>query len=236
MKATIFCVLVLGLFGCQSAPPSIAPGMSAVKVRVEAVPKSGARMPAQRVYVYDTPLEQKRYGDFAQVDYANLGNIVLWLEPAKAVTPDGTVHVGFITGERYGSLHAAAVGQKLILHNHSSHAEKLYSVSDGNEFETALIEPGKHAEVLVKAEGPIEILADSTKEPVADVYAAPAGAMVAEAHSGESVIFNDVPPGQCKVYAWHPRLPGTEKKLELAANRVNEVKVRIGVDELPKVK
>jgi len=228
--------LSLGLIlGCESAP-TIAPGASAVRLSVQAKPKAGAPLASSRVYVYDTPLGKKPHGDYEQVDYSDVNNIVVWLEPSAAskAVPAEPVHVGFLPGRIYGPMHAACVGQKLMLHNRSSHAEKLYSVSDGNEFETPIIAPDAMYEYTVRNEGPIEILADSTKEPVANVYAAKSS-FVAEAHSGQVITFTDVPPGPCKIIAWHPRLPGAETTTTLVPNQLNNATIQIGVNSLPKV-
>jgi len=79
MRCALCGLIMLFLVGCQSAPRPAA-GMAAVSIKVIAQPKAGIQSPRGRVMSYDTP-DQRGYGDFERVDYSNLGQIVVWLEP-----------------------------------------------------------------------------------------------------------------------------------------------------------
>jgi hypothetical protein len=58
---------------------------------------------------------------------------------------------------------------------------------------------------------------------------------VSVARSGTSVDFNDLPPGECRVMSWHPRLPGSETNINLSANQLSSASIKVGVNALPKV-
>ena len=70
--------IALTAAGCQTTP-AVAPGRADLVVHVLAQPKTGAQPPPQKVAVFDTPAPQD-YGDFAKIDYSDLGQIVVWLE------------------------------------------------------------------------------------------------------------------------------------------------------------
>jgi hypothetical protein len=227
--------LLLALVGCQSEPAP-SPGMSGVSIRVVAEPKAGVKDAGGGVKVYDTPAV-KEQGQFEKVDYAALDDIVVWVEP---VSPSGPVRASAVTvsvdvqkpAEKLSAV--AAVGQRLILHNSGSSPQNLYSVSDGNDFDLGKVAVGGHGEYTVRSPGLIEVLAASDRDPVAEIYAAPSP-WVTLTHSGATVDFTNLPPGQYKVCSWHPRLPGTQASITLAPNQVSRTTIKVGVNALPKV-
>jgi hypothetical protein len=228
-------LLFLLLLGCQSFS-RIAPGTSALSLSVEAKPKQGAVQSIQRLYVYDTPLAAKPSGDYERVDYSNLSDIVIWLEPSSTtkLTPPSPITLRLDAAHPYLSLRAACVGQRLFLHNHSSKPDTFYSVSDDNDFTLSPISPGGSAEYTVRAPGDIEILSDTTHEPVAHIYAVPTP-FFAVAHSNSKVTFDDVPPGPCKILSYHPRLPGSETSVDLPTDQRASATIQVGVNALPQV-
>jgi hypothetical protein len=130
--------------------------------------------------------------------------------------------------------HVVSVGQTLALRNGGARAEVIYSVSDGNEFDGGSVMPNGQTQYLVKSAGLIEVLTESSAEPVARVYAAPTR-WAKLARTREIVRFNDLPPGEYRVVSWHPRLPGLESSVTLAPNEVTATSIAVGVNSLPKV-
>jgi hypothetical protein len=224
--------------GCESAPKP-APGMAGVRVKVIAEPKAGYRDP-QDVSMYDYgPSRSVETGAFERVDYATLADIVVWLEPVggagAASVASSTVSVDFDAAKAAGSLaRVGSVGQRLVFQNRGGRAANVYSVSDGNEFDLGTVPPAGHGEYVVKAAGLIEVLSDSSKEPVAQLYAAPTR-WVSLGRSGGTVDFTDVPPGRYKLLSWHPRLPGHESAIDLAPNQTARATIKVGVNGLPTV-
>jgi hypothetical protein len=232
-------IAMMMLVGCQTGHP--AQGLAELKVTVRAEPKQGVPLPSQNVTLYDQPTHSNygsSRGAFEPVDYASLHNIVVWIAPAgtaPTTAPVGVperIDVGDkATGD--DRILAASVGQTLIFVNRAPHALTIYSVSDGNDFDLGRVPPGGERTYVVRSPGLVEVLTDSTDQPLVRVYAAPT-AHVAVTHSGGEVTFNDLPPGQYRVVSWHPRLPGSETIVNLAPNQVQEATITVGVNGLPK--
>jgi len=216
--------------------------MAAAQVRVDARPAPGAPVPAasagfDRVSIYDAaPSAAAPKGAYEQVDYANLDDIIVWLEPmgaASATTPPAQRPqvIKLDPRKRDGAVHAVSVGQRVTFENRSRVPLSLYSVSDANEFDLNPVAPGASAEFVVRSTGLIEVLADPAKPPVARLYAAPTSHVV-RTRAGRTVTFTDVPPGAYRAVAWHPRLPGSSADVTLAAGQVGNTSVTVGVAAL----
>ncbi|HEY2588669.1 MAG TPA: carboxypeptidase-like regulatory domain-containing protein [Tepidisphaeraceae bacterium] len=230
------------LTGCQAGPH---PGLAALKVTARAEPKQGVPMQSSEVGVYDRPASSHYGGGggaFEKVDYASLANIVVWIQPAGATpttmpagAPPGPP-VRIDVGDKPSGddkVIGAGVGQQLIFVNRTARAMTIYSVSDGNDFDLGRVPPGGERNYVVHSPGLIEVLTDSSDQPLARVYAAP-NSHVAVTHSGGEVTFNDLPPGQYRVLSWHPRLPGSEATVDLRPNQVQSMTITVGVNALPK--
>jgi len=229
------CLFVIAAVGCGVQPK---PGMSAAEVSVVAKPKSGAPKKFVHVPVYDAaPVAAGATGQFEQVDYDNLSDIIVWLEPEPASATANTEPVSpksipINVDKPSTEVIAASVGQQVTLLNQSPGTVSLYSVTDGNEFDTGPIAPGATASFTVQSPGAIEILADPSKPPVAQLYAAPS-AHVARVESGHSVTFNNVPPGAYQAVSWHPRLPGGSTPVILTPDNLARCTLTVGVNNLP---
>lgn len=222
--------------GCQSATGP-ASGLADLRVRVTAEPKEGVATSSAQVQVYDAAAHNQQ-GAFERLDYASLGNIVVWAEPVLRSTthqPIPPLELAVSgSGEGDDSIVAACVGQELVLSNRAAHAMDLYSVSDGNDFDLGSVAPGHQGSYVVKSPGLIEILTDASEQPLARVYAVPAR-HVAVTHSGAEVTFSDLLPGDYRIRSWHPRLPGSVVTVHLSADQTQSAKITVGVNSLPKI-
>ncbi|MBC8109193.1 MAG: hypothetical protein H7Z14_21585, partial [Anaerolineae bacterium] len=149
-----FVLIYIALTGCEAAPKSTS--TSGVKVHVVAKPKAGADTGQRitRVAVYDAapPPAPAATGTYERVDYSNLSDIIVWLEPVARGTPAVTLpHTMNVDPQKPSSyVHAASVGQKINFRNTSARPTVLYSVADGNEFELSSIAPGATASYVPK--------------------------------------------------------------------------------------
>lgn len=233
-NARLILVVALLVLGCnkKSGP---APGMSALKVHVQAEPKPGVK-PPPAPSATDTSAAVD-YSAFDRFDYSNLDHIVVWLEPASqsaSQTPPAPLMLEIDPSRAPPELsNVASVGQQIILHNASSGPLSIYSVSDGNEFDAGAVPPQGQGQFTVKSAGAIEIIAGTAAEPMV-IYAAPTR-WVAMAKAGETAEFNDVPPGQYRLISWHPRLPGSQTDVSLTADQTAEATIAVSVNSLPKV-
>jgi hypothetical protein len=191
------------------------------------------------VTVYDAaPTRTASKGQYERVDYSRLSDIIVWLEPPKrngSAAPGGT-GVPQVTHDVTPktpdpTIHPVTVGQTIVLRNRSTDPIAPYSVSDGNEFELPPIGPGATRTQVVRGEGPIELLVDPAQPPVVLLYAAPSR-WVARARSGQTVTFEDVPPGAYRAAAWHPRLPSSVVEMVLEPGRASNATLTVGVDAM----
>jgi hypothetical protein len=241
MRLLLLMTVVALVAGCQSAPPKSSAGMASVRVQVVARPKAGSRLAAaaRGPAVYDdpgtTPAREPGAGAYETVDYDNVEDVIVWLEPVtgSSTAPGAPLTVQVVADKVGGAIIAASVGQKIVLRNAGERPTDIYSVSEGNEFDFKGVAAGGSVEYLVRSPGMVEVLTDPSKEPAARVYAAPSR-WVARTRSGRGVDFVDVAPGRYAVVAWHARLPGARAEVELAADRRAQVRLEIGVNALPK--
>jgi hypothetical protein len=237
MKHALFITLLISMLaGCQTAPPPAA-GMATLRVQVIAEPKTGVVTANTHVLSYDAPAARTK-GQFEKVDYASLDEIVVWLEPVGRPTSNpskaSAVPLSVDAAKPSTDLSVAGVGEIVTFHNSGSNTINLYSVSDGNSFDLGSIPPGGHGVYVVKSAGLIEVLTDSLKDPITQVYAAPSP-WVRITHAGETVEFENLPPGKYKIISWHPRLPGREVSITLPVNQTTSASIKVGVNDLPKI-
>jgi hypothetical protein len=239
--------------GCAGNTP--APGTASLRVQVVAQPKAAYTAANHRVPTYDV---EPGFGysagggefgphpaasaasDYEKVDYSALDDVVIWLEPADgakvtaAPPADVTVDVDPQKAVESDELTAAvSVGQHINLHNSGSKTGTVYSVSDGNEFHLGDVPPGGSGSYRVQSPGLIEIVTTSLDGAIARLYAAPTP-WVRLVRAGQTVQFDNMPPGKYTIVSWHPRLPGHRTSIELSADKTARTKISVGVQGLPK--
>ncbi|MCP4250447.1 MAG: hypothetical protein GY778_25675 [bacterium] len=251
MRSTICgCVVVMlaACVGCE-APVRIQPGLSAIRLSIQAEPKTGYRRPVSSttgddVYEDEAPgASVPTSGAYALVDYDRLENIVVWMEPQGAGAPDAsevqpaTVSIDLSkpdAADRPWLTRVTGVGGRLVFDNRSSRPQIVYSLSEGNEFDLGEIAPGANFEHVVQQPGLIEVLSEARDDPIARIYVAPTP-WVQRARSGRRVTFTDLPPGPYRAYCWHPRLPGSTTTVTLVADEVTQARLTVAVNSLPTV-
>ena len=240
MTARAF-IITLGLLaaGCgePAAPTAPAKGKANLRVTVSPRPKTGAKP-----FLTYQPSEAAKAeaaastGQFELVDYEDLDEIVVWLEPKDpAGKPPAARHKLQVKPKPTNlPLMALSVGDAATVTNTGSRPMRLYSVSEGNEFDIGPLEPGGEKDQTLAAPGLVELIDGETFDVVARVYVAPGlGARVLRAE--EPTTFRDIDPRAYRVVAWHERLPGGDREATLAPDSVRELTVVIGVNALPKV-
>jgi hypothetical protein len=242
-KIVVVC-MAAACVGC-SAPVKIAAGMSALRVRVVAEPKAGYRMPgrvkASGAYgayrVSSASTSQGR--QFERVNYRALEGVVVWIEGesesnVQPASPSASVDVPIESrtlGRSTPPTFVCGVGGSIVFRNRGRSAESVYSFSTGNEFDVGVIAQNDRAVFSPRAPGLIEVLTDSSDDPIAIVYVAPTH-HVQRVTSGEAAVFNNVPPGRYRVSCWHPRLPGESADVVLTADQLAETALTVGVNLL----
>lgn len=224
--------------------------MSGARIAVKAEPKQGYKPPSGPLSMsYARGPGGGDEGDpgaardpFRVVDYENLRDIVVWLEPRDVpgftAPTSGPVTMDLAIGQGTAPTVAAAVGGKVHLQNRSQQTVAVYLRSDAGAITDAgTMSPGTAVAVTMTAPGAIEVLADAGGESdplLGRIFVAP-NAFVRTVRSGETIILSPAPPGRYDVHSWHPRLPGQSASVVLQPDQVSDVSVVVGVNVLPKV-
>jgi hypothetical protein len=244
MKTLFVLILALSVAGC-SAAPKMAPGKSAAQILVKAEPKKGFHPPTGGASYGGGTADQLASpanpgGPFVTLDYANLYNIVVWLEPVAAAPPASTPQTLTIAapGSKTpddASVRVAAIGDKLVLQNRSQKADTFYlRDDDGTVSNIGTLGAGQLVAYILKKPGPQSIVSDSLDRVIDRLFVVPSP-LYKVSHCNATLTFNDLSPGQYQLKSWHYRLPGTSTSLTLAAGKVAKSTVIIGVNTLPKV-
>ena len=237
--ATTLLLLATALHpGCgDAAPAGPAKGKANLVVTVVAQPKTGAKgfrnyKPSEA----DKAAAAASTGDFELVDYEHLDGIVVWFETPTATdgSSASTVKVAVKAKPDKVELFAVSLGDSVTFENTGPRRLRLYSVSEGNEFDLGETAPGDIASHAFTSPGLVDVLDGNTFDVIARIFVA-AGRGARVVHPGTATTFRDLDPGGYRVVAWHERLPGAERDVTLAADATREVDLLIGVNALPKV-
>jgi hypothetical protein len=235
IRPIVVVVAVFALAGCQ-APLKPMPGMSAVRINVRAVPKIGRPAPGKPGY---DQMAEPGSGSLERVNYDELGDIVVWLEPidvTRVAPPGGVPPVIDLPGKpaRDGLSAVVAVGAPIIFRNAGSAPFSAYCIGDAGDINLGTLQVGAEAQTVFQSPGLVEVLCESVPDPVARIYVAPSR-WVSMTRSGATVDFNNVPPGSYRIVSWHPRLPGMTTNITLAPDQFVTSSVEVSVNRLPKI-
>jgi len=227
----ILVLLAAALGGCGGVKPT--PGMSGVVVTLIAEPKTGVVQDATSIdySALDPGVSSGPTGRMEKIDYANLGDIIVWLEPeSKSTEIPPSAPLKIDPSAPIVGVQPVSVGQILLIRNTRAIFSP-YVVADGDEFVLNSAPPSEAAAVTVRNPGLIEILTDPKRPPIAVLYAVPSP-WVARGHSGETITFSNIRPGRYKACVCHPRLPGSIVELLLIADKVSPITLRVSVNNL----
>jgi len=238
LLCTTASVLAGLLAGCHAAPAP-SPGLATVVVDVSARPHE--RVKPRRESGSD-PLYGGGYDSspgsrsaYARVRYTALEDVVIWLAPQSADAAEkraDAVEIELRRSKSEPPLVAASCGATVRMRNASETPMVVYSVSEGNAFDLGSLAPGEVATWTARAPGLVEVLDESQELPIARVFVAPS-CWVAVCRAPGRVALRDVVPGQYRLHAWHPRLPGAELPLTAEPDSLSSADIWLGVDRLP---
>ena len=230
MKRRIAALLVLislpACIGNPSAKP--AAGTGSVWGYVRLVRREGVKSVDRKDPVY----ADHRLPELELVDYRRPGFAVVYLEgpPSRGgvlsleLTAVGGARVGF-RPERA----AVGIGGKIVLRNSDAAP---HTISCPNASLLRELKPGEELVVEASQPGPWTLFALGETDVQAMVFAAP-GPYAVISEDG-SWTLKDVPPGAGALRAWHPRLPGTSRNVQVVPGVVDRVDLEVGVDNLSK--
>ena len=230
VSLAIFVALLLG--GCQPAGPGI-------QVQVRAEPKAGYKPPPPDDVGYggsDLPDAQAHDHDFHLIDYRRLDQIVVWVEPAAAGSPDLPAAAPLNTGVNLfktysGNVDLASVGGSVKLNGPQKSGTYLLRTSSRELIDVPVREP-----VFVpKKSGVVEVLANDRDDVIATVFVSPTP-WAKKVTSNQPARFVSLPPGRYRVTAWHPILPGSSAIVDVAPEKLSKLTLTVGVNSLPKPK
>ncbi|HEX8912551.1 MAG TPA: hypothetical protein VF796_09340 [Humisphaera sp.] len=235
---------LVALVGCAATPPA---GQSGVRVTARAEPKAGYVQPPDGTPGYSVAPEgpedetTARRDRFRILDYRNLDDIVVYLTPVAGVpaaAPEPPTISADAGGRGRVPTLVTTVGGELRVTNSSAEPATVYLRGEGGAVvDVGTISPGGSANATLRTAGPVTALRETAgpdDRPIADVFVAPPG-WTGKAVGGGRVTFSPVPPGRYTLGAWHPRLPGSQRAIELPEGKLVDETATVGVNVLPKV-
>jgi len=217
---------------------------------------SGKKKKGQDPYAAPEPPKDKKAPPppppprFPRIDYGSLPEIVVWVEPApgaarpsreeaeapaallstETVREQVTLELDDPSKPSKGA-RVIARGSLFKITNLSDETLTIFSVSEGNGFDSGPLRPGESFEWRPAASGVVELLCDE--------FAAWKHALVvvptlrhAELTSGRMFRFDDLPLGVYRVSAWHWRLPSAIQTVEVHAAKWASAELTLSVDAL----
>jgi hypothetical protein len=233
----LFAISTTFVAGCASAPKP-PPGSSSLQVEVRAEPKPGVaklNSGGGGVELGYGPDAAADTGPLSRIDYSDVEDIVVWLEPLdgqKVMSAPSIIEID--VSKRRDHVLIAPVGGTLRCVNPSARLLRAYLRGEGMFVDLGTIPAGGQTPFTFKSRGAFDIATDAADDPVATIFVAPAE-WVQVGRSKHSITFNPLPPGRYKVACWHTRLPGSEQVVTLAPDSAAKATVTVTVNQLPKV-
>jgi hypothetical protein len=218
----------LFLAGCQAAGPGI-------QVEVRAEPKTGYKPPADDAGYggSDVPGAAVHDHDFHLIDYRRLDQIVVWVEPQGAAATSATplnASVDLLRADP-GNVSLVSNGGRVTLNGPKKTGSYVLRTDTGELIDV----PVGQAVFVPQKAGVVEVLADDNDEPAATIFVSPTP-WAKKVVSKQSAKFAPLPPGQYRVTAWHPILPGGSQVVDVAPGKLSKLTLTVGVNSLPKPK
>jgi hypothetical protein len=213
------------LAGCVRVPPPPAPGTGTLWGYVRLVPRAGVT-PARQEY---GPYADRRLRDVTVVDYSRPGFAVVYLEAPEP--PGGTAHLSItrslLRPELVPPYGAVGAGGTVVVRN----ADWIpHTLSCPAARVLRQLGPGDEIALRATSAGPLSLFVLDVPGAEGMVFVAP-GPYAVVSREGRWEL-RDLTPGPQEVHAWHPRLPGTARAIDVAAGVSRQVDVGIGVGNL----
>lgn len=180
--------------------------------------------------------ENRRYKFAEKIDYDRLRDFVVYIDQAVPEAPHAPLRAA-VTTQKDASFDPhvlpVAVGTTVRWPNEDEIFHNVYSTSDPKQFDLGFYKKEKVPELTFDQVGRVDVFcAIHTKMHCIILVLPNSFFTVADAH-GRFTLGN-LPPGKYRVRAWHERLPGQTKEVEVPADGSVTVDFRLSLDELPK--
>jgi hypothetical protein len=217
-----WCLALLWMLACASAPEPPAPGTSTAWGHLRLVPREGVAPGGHGAGSYG----DRRLRGVEFVDYSRPGFAVIYVVDEEP--PGGELELAirssriktFIEPE-HGAIGAAG---RLVVRNESPAAHVLSYPAGGV---IRRLEPGARAELPVSRTGEQGVFLLDVPDAEVTVFAAP-GAFTLVAASGRFAL-NGLTPGHRELRVWHPRFPPAMHPVHLEPGGSVQVDFEIGV-------
>jgi hypothetical protein len=226
LVASSAALLAAGALACATAPepePS-SPGTGSVQGMLRLVPREGVKP----VKPGASPYADRRMADVTFVDYSKPGFAVVYL--ASGASPGGTAELEIRTTgvrTRLDPPHAAVgTGGKIAVRNGTGAAHVLSVPGIGM---LQRLEPGQQVEIAAEQAGEQGLFLVDVPRSGSTVFVAP-GPFSVVSHDGRFRL-SGLSPGDHQLLAWHPRFPPAHAPLQIAAGRIVQLDLDMGVDQ-----
>jgi hypothetical protein len=213
------------LIGCGRVPPTPAPGAGTLWGTVRLVPRRGV-IPGNPTM---GPYADRRLRDVEFVDYQHPGFVVIWADgrPGASTTSTVTIQASARGGTILPAYSAVPVGTTVTVRNADSRSHTLSCPALGV---MRALASGQEVHLPPAPSGPIRIYLLDVSGAASVVFAA-SGPLVTATPDGHWEL-RDLEPGPRQLHAWHPRLPGVERTVDVVDGRTTRVDLDLGVENL----
>lgn len=219
----VFAILAFAaaVLGCAGTPSPPAPGTGQLWGDLRLVPHEGVPA-ASGAGAYG----DRRLRDVHLVDYSQPGFAVVYVDAETPPSGELTLRirrsrVGVVVEPAEGAVGAAG---RIVVENRSDASHVVSHPASGSVREVAA---GERIELEIPGPGAQQLYLLDVPAATATIFAAP-GPFVVVAPSGRFAL-SDLAPGPQTVHAWHPRLPPTSRRVDLAPDASVRVDLELGV-------
>ena len=220
MARISFLIGAIALVACQTGPEPPSPGMGTLHGQLTLVPPAGVQVSSGSSASYG----DRRLRDVSVVDYDRPGFAVVYLRDAPS--PGGRAQLR-IRESDFGlrlepETTTVGLAGTVVVRNDSPSTQVLSCPELGLVRSLA---PEDEVEVVAGAEGLVTFFVLGSPDSEASIFVAP-GPYCATTPRGRFEL-RDVPPGSATLCGWHPRFPGVMQEIEVQADQIGRVDLRM---------
>jgi plastocyanin len=162
---------------------------------------------------------------------ADVGPVVVYLEPLDGTAPEAPVPAGSATlrqrDARFApSFLAVARGQSVAMPNEDAIYHNVFSFSAPNDFDLGLYPGGESRSVAFRRPGPVRVYCSIHESMNATLFVAPTPWFTVAGADGRFAL-PAVPPGRFRLRTWTEKLPPLERVVEVGRG-ATELDLRLG--------